>query len=385
MTRLWAGLDIGVETTSIAVINDAGEVLQEATCATTVAGIHQEIAWLRRRRHAQIGLESGMGAVIARGLRTRGYAVNIFETRKLSKFLRARRNKTDAGDAIGIAEAGRIGATVVSRVHLKSIECQAIQSRLAIRRHMIRQRVAAVNLLCRQIELYGGRIRQWKRSRGFPGLVETELKRLFRGSQTGTLVRELRGLLDYCDTLVQYQRQCDRELGRLAVEIEPCRRFMEIPGVGPICALTYYSAVGDPERFRRTADVGAYFGLTPQIHHSGLTRRSGRISRMGSEAVRTALTGASMRLMRSDKPCGSLREWANDVSARRGRGRARVALARKLAMIMLSMWKGNQRFRSECGRERATSSEEAAWESNPVCPSSPFGEDGLLRSVPEPA
>src|SRR3954452_14577364 len=129
MTRkLWAGLDVGVESTSICVLDDRGEVLQQGVCDTSIESIARELGWLKRRRHARIGIETN-GATIARGLRNRGYAVDLYETRQLSKFLNARRNKTDAGDAFGIAEAGRVGVPLVSKIHLKSLDCQWVQSR----------------------------------------------------------------------------------------------------------------------------------------------------------------------------------------------------------------------------------------------------------------
>jgi transposase len=343
---VWAGLDVGVETTSICVIDGAGDVLQEASCSTRLESIHSQLRWLRRRRQARIGLEAATGFNVARGLRSLGYTVELYEARQLSKFLRVRRNKTDAGDAIGIAEAGRLGASIVARVHLKSLDCQALQSRLTIRRHLIRQRVATMNLLCRQIELYGGRICKSKRSMEFRNQAESELRKLF-GKAPTPLSSQLQYLVDYCEQLILDQQRLDREFTRLASDIEICRRFMEIPGVGPICALTFYAAIGDPHRFKSAADVGPYFGLTPKVYQSGLSSRHGRISRMGNTAVRTLLTHASSIHMRRSDPETALKTWAMSIEARRGRGKGRVALARKLAIVMLTMWKRGEMFKPE--------------------------------------
>jgi len=342
--ELWAGLDVGVETTSVCVIDGFGEVLHEATCPTDVRSVHREIVFLKRRRFARVGMETGTGMHLARGLRSLGYAVDVYETRQLSKFLRARRNKTDAGDASGIAEAGRVGATLISKVHLKSLECQFLASRLAIRSHIIRSRVRATTFLYRQLEQFGGRIR----SRATTGLlrqrVEPEIKKLF-GKTPNPLVAELRYLLDLCERLIAHQQQIDRELKRLALEIDVCRRFMAIPGIGPICALTFYAAVSEPHRFRRSADIGSYLGLTPKLHQSGMVQRVGRISRMGSAPARTLLVGASTRFMKCGDAGTQLYAWALQLEQRRGRGRARVALARKLAIIMLSMWNSGETYR----------------------------------------
>lgn len=345
MARLWAGLDVGAETTTLCVINQAGEVLQEATCSSLARSIDREIRWLRRRRSAKLGLEAGnSGSAVARGLKGLGYTVDLYETRKLSRFLRARRNKTDAGDAAGIAEAGRIGASILSKVHLKNLECQELQSRLVIRRHLVRQRMAGMSLLCRQIELYGGRV-----PRTTPAArlrkVETEIARLF-GRGESPLKSSLLYLVQHCQRLLERENQLERELAALARGNEVCRRFMEIPGVGQNCALTFYSAIGDPHRFKSSRDVGAYLGLTPSIHQSGLTSRAGRISKMGNKGARTALVQSSMSYMRYSKQDSTLRNWAARVAEHRGPGKARIALARKLAVIMLAIWKSGERFRT---------------------------------------
>lgn len=105
---LWAGIDLGVETASVCIIDDAGDVLHEAACPSAVESVRHHLARFRRTRFASVAFESGVGTHIARAMRNRGYPVQIYEARQLSKFLRVRRNKTDAGDARGIAEAGRI-------------------------------------------------------------------------------------------------------------------------------------------------------------------------------------------------------------------------------------------------------------------------------------
>ena len=341
--RYWAGLDVGAETTSVCVMDDRGAILHEAVCATSVKSVHFELRFLRRRRFVRVGLESGMGTALARGLRNLGYAVDIYEARKLSKFLRVRRDKTDAGDANGIAEAGRLGSQAVTRVYLKDLDCQTLGARLTIRRHLIRSRTRTANLLGRQLEQFGGRLTRCYTASALETKAEAQFKKLF-GKASIPLVAELRYLLKRCTDLIAYQREVDRELKVAAKENELCRRLMEIPGVGPICALSFVTAIGEPERFRRLQQVGSYLGLSPRLHQSGLTMRMGRISKMGHRATRCLLVQASLQFLRwAPRDC-ELHIWASALEQRRGRGRARVALARKLATIMLSMWKTGERY-----------------------------------------
>jgi transposase len=342
--RFWAGLDVGVETTSDCVIDDDGEILHEAVCPTDVRSVHREIAFLRRRQSARVALESGNGMSLARGLQTLGYKVDLYEARQLSKFLRVRRSKTDAGDALGIAHAGRIGASLVSKVHLKSFECQALTARLRIRRHLIRSRVAMVNLLCRQLEQFGGRVTRTTKPVQLRRDVEAEIRNLF-GRTATPLSTDLRSLLARCLELMEREKQIDRDLAALARANDVCRRFMEIPGVGPICALTFYAAVGEPTRFRKSSDIGPYLGLTPTLYQSGLTRRSGRISKMGNREARGLLVTASMRFRFRSGRHTQIHLWARSIEQRQGRFKARVALARKLATVMLAMWKKGECYR----------------------------------------
>jgi transposase len=340
---LWAGIDLGVETASVCIIDDAGHVLHEGVCPSSTKDVRHELATFRRTRFASVALEAGTGTHVARGLRSLGFPVDLYESRQLSKFLRVRRNKTDAGDAKGIAEAARISASLVSKVYLKSLESQSLQSRLAIRRHLIRQRVAAVNMLGRQIEVFGGRLRCKSHSCRLRSEVDDEIRKLFRNGSV-SVIAQLRHLADHCERLIAYQRAVDRELKNIAHENDICRRFMEIPGVGTLCALTFYAAVDDPHRFSRSADIGSYFGLAPRVHESGLTIKKARISKMGNKSVRSLLVHAAGLYLRHCRPDSAIRDWALRIEERRGRLPSRVALARKLSVIMLAIWKGGGHF-----------------------------------------
>ena len=341
--RLWAGVDLGVDTASVCVIDDAGEVLHERDCPSRAEEVRHALKGFRRNRFAGVAFEAGTGTHVARGIRNFGYPVELYETRQLSKFLRARRNKTDAGDARGIAEAGRISLSLVSKVYLKSLDSQALQSRLAIRRHLVRQRVAAVSMLGRQIELFGGRLNCSARRLGFRAAAEAEIRQIGR-TGSNALAEQLRYLADHCERLMAYQRSVDSELEQIARQNDICRRFMDIPGVGPLCALTFYAAVDEPHRFLRCSDVGSYFGLAPRLHESGLTAKKPRISKMGNRHVRALLVQAASMYVIHCKQDSGLRDWAVRLQQRLGRIPSRVALARKLAVIMLAIWKSGDRF-----------------------------------------
>jgi transposase len=132
---------------------------------------------------------------------------------------------------------------------------------------------------------------------------------------------------------------------------EVCRRLMTVPGVGALVAVTFTSGVDAPERFTRSKAVGAHFGLTPKKHQSGETDITGAVSRVGDVMVRTALYEAAHILLTRAVRFSALKRWALEVAKRRGMRRAKVALARKLAVILHRIWVEGTTFR--WGREVA--------------------------------
>jgi transposase len=120
---------------------------------------------------------------------------------------------------------------------------------------------------------------------------------------------------------------------------------MSVPGVGPITALAFRTTIDRPDRFRRSRNVGAHLGLTPSRYQSGETDIQGRVSRCGDELARTALYEAAHSLLTRSKKWSSLKAWGMSVAKRRGMARARVAVARKLAVILHRMWTDASDFR----------------------------------------
>jgi len=111
-----------------------------------------------------------------------------------------------------------------------------------------------------------------------------------------------------------------------------------VPGVGPGTALTFISAIDDPARFRRSRSVGAYIGLTPRRYASGEIDRTGRISKCGDAMLRSYLfEAAGVLLTRVPKWC-ALKAWGVRLAKRIGFKKAKIAVARKLAVIMHRMW-----------------------------------------------
>jgi transposase len=193
--------------------------------------------------------------------------------------------------------------------------------------------------------------------RGFGLKVGRTTPRTFAGR-----VRELVGdhptLLAVTDAMLVARDALDAQLARLDKEVRRAARndtrvrlLMTTPGVGPIVGLTYAAAIDDPARFGSSKAAGAHFGLTPKKYQSGETHISGRISKNGDAGVRTALYEAANCILTKPVKASALKSWAMRLARRAGQAKAKVALARKLAVILHRMLKDGTTF--DAGRAAA--------------------------------
>lgn len=342
--KLWVGLDVGVDTMTICVLNAAGEPVREDTIPSNAKALDEVLRLYRRSNIANIGMEAGSTSIkLTRALRKMKYSVSVFECRQVSAFLGIKRNKTDKNDARCIAEVARSGPGAVSEVYVKSAECQHIRSMLMMRQRFIRMRVAGELAIGSLFRLNGGKLKRCHSADGFRRTARAEIARLKRDQRTD-LSGEVDPMLTVCAQMRDHVEALDEKLAALAKESDLCRRFMEIPGVGPITALSFFSAIEDPFRFKRNADVGAYFGLVPRVRQSGASVARLRISKMGNTLTRYHLNNAAAVHLRSNSVGSSIKLWGESVGERRGGLRARTAVARKLAVVMVALWKNNERF-----------------------------------------
>jgi transposase len=349
-TKFWVGVDVGADMMSACVIDDQGDIVVEQTLPTSADGLHALLKPMKRRVNL-IGLESSATAThLTRSLRYLKYEVAVFHSRKASKFLAIRQNKTDLNDARGLAEVARLGRKVVTEVHVKSVECQRLRSTLIMRRRLIRLRVAAEASLRSLISLNGGKLRRISSVTTLRRHVTEALDDL-KSNRHIDLTEEIKPLIVLCEGMRTYVERLDRELTKTAVAHPVAQNFLEIPGVGPICALSFLTAIEEPTRFQRNSDVGAYLGMIPRIKQSGQTTKRLRITKAGCSMTRTHLVNAAISHLRFAD--SDLRAWCVALGARVGKPKARMALARKLAVVMLAMWKSGTRYApvARCGAE----------------------------------
>jgi transposase len=246
--------------------------------------------------------------------------------------------KTDRNDARGIAQLMRLGW--FRPVHCKSIPAQETRALLTARK-LLQVKLHDVEMSLRGI-LRGFGLKVGKTT---PARFEGRIRELVAGHPSLEAIAQ--GLLAVRVALRREFDRFEKQVRTVARCDTRARLLMSVPGVGPIVSLTFAAAIDDPARFKSSKQVGAYFGLTPTKYQSGETDIDGRISKIGDTGVRTVLyEAANIILTKPLKGCTALKSWAMKLARRSGMRKAKVALARKIAVIMHRMLADGTSFRN---------------------------------------
>jgi transposase len=327
----FAGLDVSIDETSICVVTEAGEVVLQTSVATDPTLIATALEpYVERLR--RVGHEAGsLSPWLHPELVAMGLPAICLETRHVRAAMGAQRNKTDTADALGIAHLMRTGW--FRQAHIKTQNCYRMRLLLTHRRNLKAKFLDLENVIRQSLKAFG--IRLGKTGRG--GFAKAVLEAVAGDPMTLGLMQAMlraRAAL-WAEYLVLH-----RLVVRLAMRDELCRRFMMIPGVGPITALSFSTAIEDPARFRRSRDVAAYFGLTSKRWQSGTSIDiKGRISKAGDGDVRRALYEAASAMLTRFKGSDLIKAWGLKLAKTKCHAKARVAVARKLAVVMHAMWR----------------------------------------------
>lgn len=324
----YAGIDVSLDLSSVCVVDATGRIVREARVGSEPEAL---IAWFRELGLGliRIGLEAGpLSQWLYAAMRDIGLPVELLETRHVRDAFKAMPVKTDRNDARGIAQLMRLGW--FRPVHCKSVAAQETRALLTARK-LLQTKHHDVGLSLRGILRGFGLKVGPTTERSFAGRV----RELVAGHPTLTTVAE--ALLAARAALGEQLRQLDKRLRDQAREDQRVRLLMTAPGVGVIVALTFVSAIDDPGRFRSSKMVGAHVGLTPRKYQSGETDITGRISKIGDATVRTVLYEAANIILSRPVKGSALKSWAARLAARAGMRKAKVALARKLAVVLHRM------------------------------------------------
>ncbi|MEG3124888.1 IS110 family transposase [Sphingomonas sp. GB1N7] len=342
MRKLWVGLDVGEKITNVCVLDESVDPILEFSTGSSPSEIAIGLSTLCKPDIVAVAMETGSVGLPKR-LIAMGFPVRVLDARSVHRFLSIRHHKTDVNDARGLAEVAQLGNLRSLEIFIRGSEAQRVRNLLITRNSMVTMHVGARNSLRSSLRNHGSELTTLRVGKALRLQVEAELKSIT--SLNGmTASNQIRPMLDACEMLASYISTLDLQVRQTAFSNVVTKRFMEIPGVGPICAVSFFSAIDEPHRFDHTTDVGAYLGLIPKISQSGTATYRSRITKSGDRMTRTHLVMAAGVMMSVAKKRCAISDWGVTLAKRIGYPKARMAVARKLAVAMLSMWKADKSF-----------------------------------------
>ena len=325
----YAGIDVSLEYSSVCIVDASGKIVREGKVLSEPDAL---ISWFGSLglELSRIGLEAGpLSQWLYAAMKQVGLVVELLETRHVRKAFEAMPVKSDRNDARGIAQLMRLGW--FRPVHCKSIGAQETRAVLTSRKLVQSKLQDVENHLRGILRGFGLKVGKTTNLR-----FARRIRELVANHASLEMIAE--ALLSVHAVLLREFKAFEKQVRSMARQDAKARLLMSTPAVGPIVALTYASAIDDPGRFKSSKRVGAHFGLTPKKYQSGQTDYTGRISKIGDASVRTALyEAAHIMLTKPLKGCSQLKSWAMRLARRAGMSKAKVALARRLAVIMHRM------------------------------------------------
>jgi len=331
---VYGAIDLHTLHSQIRFVDDDGVLVEDMRIPTTRDRLTSVFSG---RATMKVLLEASTESEwVAQHLESLGHEVVVADPNyTLMYATRSRRVKTDKRDVAALADACRLG--IYRPSHRRSPAHRRLRRQLQVRDHLIRLRTKTINLVRAQLRAEGVRLRS--------GVAQTFKARVEQATGPEDLAQDLKPALRLVTLLLRLTDRADGPLARRARQTPTARRLMTVPGVGPITALTFMATVDTPERFATVSPPTSYLGLVPVEYSSGEQQRRGRISRSGDPTTRGLLVQAAWSLLRTHDPGAEpLKKWLRQVSQRRGRRIAIVALARRLARILFALWRDDSVF-----------------------------------------
>jgi len=326
------GIDMHMKWSEVWVLDEQGRMSERSRIPTTEAGLRR---WFGERAAMRICIEaSGQSAWVERILRSLGHEVVVANPQRV-RLIAESTLKNDRVDAETLARLVRIDPALLCPIRHRKEETQRLRAMLRVRRALVESRTAYLNTARGLLRSFGHRL---------PGQKAERLARaLARGSVPEALCALVAPLVVSALEVDERIATLDEQVVEAGEAFEVTARLMEVPGIGPLVALSYVLCIEDPWRFRSGRDVPSFIGLRPRMRESAERSHFGRITRHGDREMRMLLVQAAHGCLRS-RVDSDLKRWAKDLAARVGKKKAVVALARKLAVVLHRLWVTGEHF-----------------------------------------
>jgi transposase len=339
---LVVGIDLGDRKSRFCIRGrEVQEVLLEGEVASTPAAFSEMFENLARQR---IVVETGTHSRwVAHVLQRLGQEVIVGNARKL-KLITQNDSKSDKVDARLLSKLGCLGVEWLHPVYQRSAENQADLAVIKAREALVEMRTKLVNQLRGLVKSFGSRLPSCDAER-FLQVAASEIPAALRPAAGGLLA-----VLAELDEQI-YGYECQIEHLSQTKYQEQTSRLRQVKGVGPLTALTYALTIEDPERFKRSRDVGPYLGLVPKKKQSGKRDPQYGITKAGDELLRKLLVSCAHFILGRFGPDSDLRRWGLELitnfekaGQQGGRKRAAAAVARKLSVMLHRLWVSGEKY-----------------------------------------
>jgi transposase len=326
-----AGLDLGDKYSYLCLLNQhSGEVIEEGRLRTTPEALKRRFA---SERPMRIAIEAGTHSPwVSRLLEEYGHEALVANARKL-RLIYSNKRKTDEVDAENLARLARVDPKLLYPLKHRGEESQAHMAIVRSREALVSARTQLVNHVRGAVKSFGARL---------PKCPAVSFHNKAPEHIPEALLPALGPILETIGSLTRRIRQYDRRLEAIAEEHYPETELLrQVEGVGPLTALTFVLTVEDPYRFEKSRSVGAYLGLVPARDQSGDRDPQRRISKEGDEMLRKLLVSGAHYVLGPFGSDSDLRRHGEKIAARGGKNakkRAVVAVARKLSVLLHSLW-----------------------------------------------
>ena len=328
--KLTIGMDLGDRFTYYCVLDPAGEVMIEDRLPTTKPGMRQIFGKIPRSR---VAMETGAHSPwVSRQLTELGHEVIVAHAQKV-RLIGESSRKDDRVDARTLARLARIDPSLLGPIRHRSAEAQMHLTVIRARAALVGVRTALINAARGLTKSCGERL-------GKCG--SRQVGQELAAGLSAELQAALQPLLAEVESLHQRIGEYDQRIEQIAREVHPeVAVLKQVKGVGTLIALTYVLTMDDPQRFRRSRDVGCYLGLRPGRRNSGQSQPQLHISKEGDRYLRTLLVQGAHYILGPFGQDSDLRRWGLKLSERGGsnaKKRAVIAVARKLSVLLHKLW-----------------------------------------------
>lgn len=323
------GLDLGDETSSYCVLDHRGELVSEGSVETSREELSRLFDSVQRTRVVMEATHNTHW--VRQTLKALGHEVIVANPRRLDLITKSLR-KTDRNDARLLARIGRLDLELLQPVHERSDTSMQVRTLLRARSHLVRTRTKLINQIRGSLKVFGHRLPTCS-----PYCFHIKAK----PSIPAPLRAALLPLFDVLEKLKETITHYEREIAQICQEFPKTGVFQQIYGVGPLVSLSFVMSLEDPKRFKDSRAVGAFLGLTPGSRQSGASDPAMRITKHGDGELRSLLVTAATHILRRSAPDCDLKRYGRRIAkggTPRDKGRARIAVARKLAVLMHRLW-----------------------------------------------